>query len=521
MFSSLWRTNRTNQLERFREDEAIFFYPSLEGVLHTPNKVFGQIIHSRITDSGPIKDCLSFCHSNHRDCCSTEEFNSIPEFRLIDCESRMVAPTPKNPYKYVALGYVWGDLPHKAMEATESLRNLPPTIEDALLVTLRLGFRFLWVDRYCIDQDSDSKPLQLRKMDRIYENAELTIVASEGKSPMHGLPGVYHRGRQHQRLIKLGPLTLASMPPRPNCEIASSKWHTRAWTFQEGLLSRRRLVFTERQFYFQCRDMYRYDCLRISPSRCHNKMELSRYPVFPLSKLGALPAHVNFRACVKEYTKRELSYPSDALNAVIGILNAFAKIKTPILHLWGVPIRGYLTFYSTEALYEGLTWWSKGATRRVGFPSWSWVGWETKSMGWFLDGSLFSVASERFPVDFRVQKNDGTIVSWNETMTLFENPRSLVDLNFSSTFIVEGFSFNCQLESGTLISQRKWVLDSPSPPTLSMDLGEELIRQDQNASITYTEVIIGSEHDHRHHALILRPTGKINSDFKSTYKGLE
>jgi hypothetical protein len=33
----------------------------------------------------------------------------------------------------------------------------PPTIEDAISGSLELGFKYLWIDRYCIDQDNDQE----------------------------------------------------------------------------------------------------------------------------------------------------------------------------------------------------------------------------------------------------------------------------------------------------------------------------------------------------------------------------
>jgi hypothetical protein len=35
----------------------------------------------------------------------------------------------------------------------------------------------------------------------------------------------------------------------------SASWFERGWTYQEGVLSRRRLMFTENQVCFQCEEM--------------------------------------------------------------------------------------------------------------------------------------------------------------------------------------------------------------------------------------------------------------------------
>ena len=41
----------------------------------------------------------------------------------------------------------------------------------------------------------------------------------------------------------------------PRITIKNSEWATRAWTYQEGVLSNRRLVFTEQQMHWECNGM--------------------------------------------------------------------------------------------------------------------------------------------------------------------------------------------------------------------------------------------------------------------------
>jgi hypothetical protein len=41
---------------------------------------------------------------------------------------------------------------------------------------------------------------------------------------------------------------------------------------------------------------------------------------------------------VREYSKRKLSYPSDALNALRGLFSSFAKGDHPTKQFWGIPI---------------------------------------------------------------------------------------------------------------------------------------------------------------------------------------
>jgi hypothetical protein len=80
---------------------------------------------------------------------------------------------------------------------------------------------------------------------------ELTIIAAAGSDPHYGLPGV-SRTRNVQTTFTVANHVFVAMED-PGLEIRTSHWNTRGWTYQEALLSRRRLVFTDTQIYFQCR----------------------------------------------------------------------------------------------------------------------------------------------------------------------------------------------------------------------------------------------------------------------------
>lgn len=47
---------------------------------------------------------------------------------------------------YVALSYVWGTAQFPGPEKQDG--QFPATIEDSIVVSLALGFEYLWVDRY-------------------------------------------------------------------------------------------------------------------------------------------------------------------------------------------------------------------------------------------------------------------------------------------------------------------------------------------------------------------------------------
>jgi hypothetical protein len=196
------------------------------------------------------KGWLDHCQSKH----IKEQYNCHRGVRtplkVIDCHKRRIQ-TASVESSYICLSYAWGSgavahsynacLPH----------DLPKTIEDAMYVSVSLGIQYLWVDRYCIDQnDAKAKHDTISSMDSIYQCASLTIIAASGSGPDHGLPGVRGTRRRSSRLSGFvdGLMAIES----PYTEIMDSMWNTRGWTYQKMSLSRRSLVFAESQMYFQC-----------------------------------------------------------------------------------------------------------------------------------------------------------------------------------------------------------------------------------------------------------------------------
>jgi hypothetical protein len=87
-----------------------------------------------------------------------------------------------------------------------------------------------------------------------------------------------------------------------------------------------------------------------------------------------------------EYTRRSFTRPEDILNGIMGTFHAFENVYGSFRHYWGIPIvpdvtleadRGTIRRSTREEQFlTGLCWYfTAGAKRRDGFPSWSWAGW--------------------------------------------------------------------------------------------------------------------------------------------------
>ncbi|KAH8670152.1 hypothetical protein BGZ60DRAFT_355170, partial [Tricladium varicosporioides] len=62
------------------------------------------------------------------------------------------------------------------------------TVEDAIAVAQNLGYRYLWVDKYCISQgDKEEAQRQTRAMDQIYNGSDLTIINAAGDNANYGI----------------------------------------------------------------------------------------------------------------------------------------------------------------------------------------------------------------------------------------------------------------------------------------------------------------------------------------------
>jgi hypothetical protein len=96
----------------------------------------------------PVKTWMAKCYANHKESCGTRRKAKRRSNRVIDCKHRILCT---NDQPYVCLSYVWGS---ESLGVDALGNGLPQTILDAITVTLTLGLRYLWVDRYCIDQSN-------------------------------------------------------------------------------------------------------------------------------------------------------------------------------------------------------------------------------------------------------------------------------------------------------------------------------------------------------------------------------
>lgn len=416
---------------------------------YSPKDIYRPLLPDCV-DFAPIRQWITHCATSHPECNSMifNDDKRLPlNFRLIDCDSGQVI-FANHTVPYVALSYVWGAPSthiHTPGITGYSAKNMyPRTIRDAMAVVKDLGFRYLWVDKYCIEQANASDLMdQVFQMHLIYSRAALTIIDAVGENAEHGLSGV-QSGSRSQKVVVLNGTKFVSVSGDIHGMLQRSKWNTRAWTYQEGFFSRRRLIFTHEEVGFECHEAsYTESRLPVNPNSPPQTTTWSR--VYPMVETVWKSCHILER--LQEYTPRQLSYQSDAINAIRGLLSfdtglRMRKSYRPVSfrHIHGIPtdIRAYIPelwndvnidWFMTktsqrsekENLYMavtcGLAWYTekhrdpKGSStiRRPGFPSWSWAGW-TGAVGWRPDAVVEFFKADEIPTWIGLQRVDGTCV---------------------------------------------------------------------------------------------------------------
>jgi hypothetical protein len=126
-------------------------YPHLVITTLSPRQAQAQLDHlyPDLIYFRQIRSWLDECDDHHDASCAAASTEGLMGLKVIDCAKRSIVPAPPDCH-YVALSYVWGeqDVSSGSCQSRNLERPLPRTIEDTVTVTLELGFRYLWVDRY-------------------------------------------------------------------------------------------------------------------------------------------------------------------------------------------------------------------------------------------------------------------------------------------------------------------------------------------------------------------------------------
>ena len=195
------------------------------------------------------------------------------EVRLLDTKGRLG--------RYFTLSHCWGG--HQPLTTTMStladrktsiaFSMLPKTFQDAVIVSRRLGERYLWIDSLCIIQDNDPDwQTQSAQMASIYENSALTIAALSAKNGSEGL--FTEQSKRYSAIPFDIPLPTGdvqtmyarmTLPHILNDMPDDPVWNDfsllrRGWVYQERSLSQRILYFGRHELLWECSGMTGCEC---------------------------------------------------------------------------------------------------------------------------------------------------------------------------------------------------------------------------------------------------------------------
>ena len=240
----------------------------------------------------------------------------------------------------------------------------------------------------------DDWEIEAGRMFSIYADAALTIAATSSPGADHGFLGPRHRriGKQISVAYQNSVIPVNVREAVYHEEWDSADWnplYTRAWAFQELLISPRLISFGAAEVEWYCADRSWCECDKTAESWWKPHYELLRRQRATVNLLnigdGRPAVSPIYRAeisgfwelMVEEYTKRQLTFSSDKLPALSGLATKFAKALQ-------LPESDYLAGLWRSDLLNGIAWQCASKAPKIGTPSpgyrapsWSWASVDT------------------------------------------------------------------------------------------------------------------------------------------------
>lgn len=462
---------------------------------------------------------------------------------------------------YIALSHCWGNSkPFLTTRGTfDDMKDgflpehAPATFRDAITVTRKLGIRYLWIDSLCIIQgDIKDWERESSRMGGVYRDAYLTIAASSASSDEEGFlrprPPACSSLKLFSPTKRDTALLYVTCPRNQNGKdlypmypypVSHEPLKARGWTLQESYLSRRQLKFFESRIVFACQgfvkeeDVCCDDYDDFSPSGGLDSLET----LSPYWDEDSYPSYRGWYKMIEGYSKRELSFHSDRLQALSGLATLTASYKNGT----------YLAGIWWQDIAFGLCW-RKSAGKGETYakpdsyiaPSWSWasvigpVKFPRPSDNSLDVFPLKMVGFTDYGVDYRGYNNFGQVNSgWMRTkapLASFTSMTPIEDRNAGSSesFTISGiqyieadavaeFDFD-EKESGDLrllfLLREEWDTDEISHRD-GIELYGIVIRVEKDLSQEICEAVpVQVNNDH-----IYKRVGLFYSEYWSDYRG--
>jgi hypothetical protein len=305
---------------------------------------------------------------------------------------------------YVVLSYCSGGDEHPIRSiseisnfpATLDLQSLPSTVADAIEITRRLRYQYLWIRDFHSSEDESGEDAS--ELVDIYGRAVLMLSATTGEDANSGI--------FHDRHVLYSP-ALGSNKDRYlrqqllhwSLDIEESPLAARGWAILEKLLAPRIVHFTQRQMIWECASGYQYEASRVDDKKVesdngrewHRKKVVQPYIENALQNrpknIEKLDNHADnikqlerleaWHHCIDEFSSGFLSAPSHKLLAVAPLASAIddGNMGQYLAGLWSDNIAFGLAWSRGYALLK--------PAQEYRAPSWSWAS---------VDGPVQSLA---------------------------------------------------------------------------------------------------------------------------------
>ena len=442
-----------------------------------------------------IKEWIAECADTHGVDIEDPAFCESPvspklPTRIVDVGSdnnsiRLVETRGKH-YDYLCLSHCWGleqIITTTKGTIEERKRNIPweklsKTFQDAVSMTRTLGFHYIWIDSLCIVQDDlFDWEREAAQMASVYSNGYLTLAGTRsangkgglffethdveisGATPLDEPYSIFFRQRIDHH-IEMTDNTTVDLHPLL----------TRAWVYQERMLSTRILHFGRFELYFECRSSIQCECGFIGYHEGDTGAEVSLVKVEHADALSSLikwEADPNtryfgarlWRTMVTAYTALSLTQPTDRLPALGGLARQMAVARRS----------DYLAGLWKDSLIDDLLWMiypvPQLGTERPRpspyvAPTWSWAS--APSTADYLDIIIFSSFEEGSEHPREPYEHLAMIESCVVVPSATDDFGSIRD----SQLTVTGLCVNGWLEYGTVQHLfRRVIADTPETET--------------------------------------------------------
>ncbi|KAJ4141797.1 hypothetical protein NW768_001015 [Fusarium equiseti] len=342
-----------------------------------------------------IRSWLSLCQSSHSACKSANGQFEVPT-RLIDTKTDdntldvVLRERIDTPEPYIILSYCWGgSLPLRTLQNNLSSHKkrirwsaLPLVFRQVISLARHLKIRYVWIDALCIIQeDMMDWTLEGSKMGSYYGGALLTVAANassgttvscfprsvtrpsvvdvkggEVKIEISKVP--MHFSMEKTRFVKDTPLAMPLF--------------SRAWAFQERLMSARILHLGPEELVWECSSDLRCECCLSpgvfygTPAPLIESFRTSHYTELLSGDLGEY-----WHDLIEMYLIRSLTFENDKLKAIMGLAEQVKNSQKENVSMLG----SYILGLWSSTLENSLLWSNLGdsPSRNSRFPSWSWA----------------------------------------------------------------------------------------------------------------------------------------------------